>query len=576
MCSELLDATQEDNMYQSVVKALDGTVQNRLPDQVLDERRPDYGGFFTAGHGFAGPSHVGNAASLQALGLAYLLPDSRHHADPEILERILLSVAFQKRSTRPTGFVDIPQTNFDSPPDTGFVLQQLGSIAHLLAQSPNTPGVPEIEAALTPYLTACARAVAEGGFHTPNHRWVVASGMALVDARHPDPTVRAAIEAYLAEGIDLNEDGEYSERSAGGYNAVCDRSLVLMAEALDRPDLLEYVRRNLRSMLTLMQPDWTIITALSRRQDKGTRRVPTNAVDSFGYLALRDGDDDFCAATNALLDRGGATNSWLAYHFAAHPEWRGEALAPGKVAETYSRHMRASGVWRVRRGRLSATAATGVEGVFSVSFGRAELSALRVHSPYFAGASFTARSLDVKDNTATLELKSDFLLPQLPGYWLPLNRPVAWDDLPHGILAERETIPRPELEVVLTVTEVDGGFDLRIRTEAGMDTVPFQIECLFGAPGHVEHAGVSATATSGGSLLLKSGDLTYRVGADAITIGPGTHGHRNVFPMAGEGYRVYMTAWTPVDHSLQIRCHRWSESEGEYPSPGGPAELTGA
>ncbi len=562
-------------MYEETIRSLDAAVGRCLRDQVLDRDRPDYGGHFNAKHGFAGASHVGNAAFIHQVALAYLVPDSRYHADPDVLHRILLAIGFQKRSTRSSGYVDIPQTNFDSPPDTGFVLQQLGSVAHILAQSQDVAGALEIEDALTPYLTVCAHAVASGGFHTPNHRWVVASGLALVHALHPDPVVEAAIEAYLAEGIDLSPDGEYSERSAGGYNAVCNRSLILIAESMGRRDLLDYVRRSLHTMLTFLQPDWTILTALSRRQDKGTRRVPTNGIDSFYYMSREDNDDHLCAATHAFFERGGKSNAWLVYFMSMHPEWCDKPLKSGVVETSYARHLPHSGVWRVRRGALAATTATGIEGFFSLSFGKVELRALRVHTPYFAGASFTARSLNVSGDTATLVLRSDFLLPHLPGYWMPLNRPVAWEDLPHGILHEREQVARPEFGVDVSISEVDGGVDLHIQTRDGMDNVPFQIECLFGAPGRVELPEASFDTAPGGSLFLRSGDITYRAGEDAITIGPGIHGHRNVFPMAGEGYRVYATAWTPVDHTIRIRCHRWSEAEGAYPSPGGPAELGG-
>ena len=84
---------------------------------------------------------------------------------------------------------------------------------------------------------------------------MVASGLALVHALHPDPALESAIDAYLAEGIDLSPDGEYSERSAGGYNAVINRSLILIAESIGRPDMLDYARKSLDTMLTFLQPD---------------------------------------------------------------------------------------------------------------------------------------------------------------------------------------------------------------------------------------------------------------------------------------------------------------------------------
>ena len=560
--------------YESVLQKQDAAVHEQMQDQVMDNTRQDYGGYFSPSAGFAGPSHVGNAAYLMTLGLCYLMPGSRLYEKPEALDRILLAVAFQKHCQRPSGFIDIPQTNFDSPPDTGFVLQQLGALAGIAAAS-KAAGAKEIETALKPYLISSALAVAGGGFHTPNHRWVVASGLSLVHALYPDAKLQAAIDAYLAEGIDLNADGEYSERSAGGYNAVCNRSLILMAEALDRPELLDFVRRNLHNMLDLMHADWTVVTTLSRRQDRGRRAVPTQVTDSLFYMAQKEGEDRICAGANALLNRGGDRNTWLVYWLARHPEWQNQALKPGQPVDNFARHMPASGVWRVRRDKLSATVATGVEETFSLKYGAVDLAYVRFFAPYFAGANFTATSLDVSGNTAALRLKSDFLLPQLPGYWMPLGRPVAWEDLPHKILDERELKPRPEIEIALTVEEVADGFDLAFRTEGGMPAVPFQAECLFLTPGQIETEQASFPASAGATLLLRNGYLTYHCGSDAITIGPGFHGHRNTFAGDGDGFRVFMTAWTPVDRRLEIRCGRWSEAEGPCPAVGGPVGLSG-
>ena len=69
--------------------------------------------------------------------------------------------------------------------------------------------------------------------------------MAEAQVLFPELSVGETIEAYLNEGIDINADGEYIERSTGVYNAVCNRALRFAARILERPELLEPVRRNL-------------------------------------------------------------------------------------------------------------------------------------------------------------------------------------------------------------------------------------------------------------------------------------------------------------------------------------------
>ena len=106
------------------------------------------------------------------------------------------------------------------------------------------------------------------GVHTPNHRWKMASALLLADRLYPHSAWRAEAQAYLDEGIDIDADGEYSERSTGGYNHVCDRAMILIGRALGRQEYLEYADRNLRHMLYLIHPDGTLVTSYSRRQDR--------------------------------------------------------------------------------------------------------------------------------------------------------------------------------------------------------------------------------------------------------------------------------------------------------------------
>lgn len=574
--------------FKNIINALDNAVSILMKDQVMDKSRVDYGGFFSGSSakevfgdlyelGYASPYHVGNARYITLLGYAFLTPESKYYNQEEILKRLTLAVSFQEKCRRPSGLFDLPFTNFDSPTDTAFSVASIGRVAWIAKQHSEQEGARKIEKVLKPYLITSADGISTGGFHTPNHRWVEVAAMSQVMELYPEHDYKEVIESYLAEGIDVNDDGEYSERSAGGYNAVCNTHLLQAAEALNRPELLEPINKNLYNMIYLLHHDWSVVNNISLRQDNGKRIIPTNALDGFYYMARKNNDEKLSYVAKKLLSMGGEKNFDLIYWFARYPKWKESPLDEGEFVFDFAKHFKSSGIWRVRRNQLSATLATGVSGAFSLNYGKVNLRAMRLYSPYFAGAKFLAKTLEVLGNTARMVFKSEFLLPQLPGYWMPLGRKVPYEDLPFNNLEQRELKKYPEFAFTLEVTEVEGGFDLKILTEDGMEHVPFILEFLFDVPGQIELQTASLRAEADATLILKSEYLTYRVDDDAITIGPGFYGHRVVNPPEIEGTfgatRIVLTDWTQVNRKVEVRCSRWSEAEGDCYSANGPVAL---
>ena len=191
--------------------------------------------------------------------------------------------------------------------------------------------------------------MADGGFHTPNHRWVLVSALAQTRALFPDLDVMDTIEAYLAETIDINADGEYTERSTGVYNAVCNRSLRIAATALDRPELLDPVRKNLDLSYHLLHADGTVVTSVSQRQDRGTQTIPVGLVDSYYAMARMEENGFYAAVADWLFDLEPGGLPWTLHPFLEHPEWREDNLKREPLPDSYSKVYPVSGIWRVRR-----------------------------------------------------------------------------------------------------------------------------------------------------------------------------------------------------------------------------------
>ena len=129
------------------------------------------------------------------------------------------------------------------------------------------PAAPEAKAAaaeLKPKYEAIIRDAADAlchcGFHTPNHRWAIASVLMLCAKLFDKPECRTAAEAILKEGNDCNEDGEYAERSAGNYNRINNDAMIMLAVATGDESYYAPVLRNLEMMLTYIDPDDSIFT----------------------------------------------------------------------------------------------------------------------------------------------------------------------------------------------------------------------------------------------------------------------------------------------------------------------------
>src|SRR5690606_2938657 len=89
---------------------------------------------------------------------------------------------------------------------------------------------------------------------------------------------------YLNEGIDCNEYGEYAERSSGNYNHVNNEQMIILAKETGDPSYLEYVRRNLDMMINYFEPDGTIFTGNSTRQDRGKKVYPDIYYNQYLYM----------------------------------------------------------------------------------------------------------------------------------------------------------------------------------------------------------------------------------------------------------------------------------------------------
>lgn len=198
---------------------------------------------------------------LANLSAAFSEPGSPFYQKPELIPAMDKIIRFLVAKQQADGTLDLG--NLASPPDTAFILEPLCAAASIL-KTTDLPSLAGVQTQLKQFILKAGEALRTGGVHTPNHRWVVSAALAKINALFPDPGYVRRIDEWLSEGIFIDKDGHYLERSMI-YSEVIDRCLITLAHLLNRPKLLEPVRRNLQMTYFYLEPNGDLVTNDSRR-----------------------------------------------------------------------------------------------------------------------------------------------------------------------------------------------------------------------------------------------------------------------------------------------------------------------
>ena len=521
------------NGKSSLTGQLDRSVEHLIAAQVLDTGSRYRGGLADS-TGLYMPASAGSI--IEQLTTAFIWPSSKYQGNPLLVERIALAAQFIERSLTKDGNIHLLSTNFNSPPDTAFMMHNLCTAAFVA----RSKGAAPIEGALRPVLLRCGEGLVKGGIHTPNHRWVVSSALAQLHELYPDARYLKRIEQWLSEGIDIDADGQFSERSTTVYSAICDRAFTVLAAKLKRPELLDPVRRNLNSLLYLLHPDGEVVTEISRRQDRNQRATADRYWFPIRYLAVHDGNGQFESMAREYAANGASVSALLEY-----PELT-RAVEPKPLPVDYLRKFPALGITRIRRGATSATLVLGgSDRFFSFRRGGVVVNAVRFASAFFGKGQFEPALAEERDGGWYFEQNLE------APYWQPLDSPgppiVEHDEF----TASKQR--RKQSEVALLkqsawLKETPKGFSLRIAA-SGTDDVPLAIEISFAPGGTLE-----GCVAHQDSWILAKGFGTMRAGESGVRFGPGRADHRYIQVRGAlprlDGQSVYLTGLTPFDHRL--------------------------
>jgi len=470
--------------------------------------------------------------------------------------------------------------NRQSPPDTAFILEYICPAAVIL-NFDKQKDLEGLRTKLKTFIVKAGEAMVTGGVHTPNHRWVICAALANINSLYPDAKYVRRIDEWLAEGIYMNDDGHYSERS-GIYSAVIDKALITMARLLNRPKLLDIVQKNLTTYFYYTEPNGDLVTVDSKRQDQFMNLKVTNFYLQYRYMAIRTGNPMFAYMVNTIENLPEFTNDILPnslVFFMENEELRKEIKADGKITNDFEKFFAISNLARIKRGKTSVTLFGGNDKPIMIVSGRSSnpnflmyrkgdaiLKYMRLSTSFFRMGYFSSDGIVKEGNKYILKetKEADYYQP-LADEFRKANGDYKLSESQDGRFWNKmdfdsRTKSNVKKQItVIEVTENDGKLSLDFRVD-GPPNVEVTIEMCFKEGSNI----TGATLDEKKNYFLKSGTAELSTGTDAIQFGPGKCEHLNIENLDSEEYtyhqgslrtngeHVYITGFTPFRHTMTI------------------------
>ena len=550
---------------QELTRQSDRMTEKILKTQLLEQDDPRFGAFILYGYHTDTRGVGGNMAQI---AITYLNPHSSLYLDERIKTALLNAFVFMNRYLRPDGCIDLSACNFASPPDTGFMVNAMLQVWRLLEKH-TPPEAQWLREPLLQLMTKCSEGIARGGFHTPNHRWVIASclkQMAKV-ANRPDFSERA--DQYLFEGLDCDEDGEFAERSVGVYNKVNDNAMILLYLATGEKRFLDAACKNLELTLKFLEPDHSLFTNNSTRQDYGKKTYPGGYYQLFllaGYLTGQPRYGalaEYCYQNaNNPVEATGAL-AWLLLYDDLDGYGSEEELDRAAIEE-YNAHLKGSRIARMRKGDMTATVIENKANFLYFQHGAMPMYMV-IYSNICDKRNFMAQSIEPIENGYRLKAHADswYYLPFYPEKpattdWWAMDNPVT-----------RKRFQETPLDTTVEVTMVEDGIDVHIHTD-GIDTLPLRVELGFPEGSMLRHENFLMEGMGGQSMILAGGELEVTgPSGNVITVSSGFAEHGNMrraemggaFAQSDKHFTVYLTAYTPVDKILHFSTRPFAKKD---------------
>lgn len=566
--------TGEPKIEQEIVENCERHLEILWKQQVDDDDHSECGARLLPN---AGIPHIATGFIRTGIG-CYCFEGSQYFHNQALGNALARATNYLLKRQHNDGTISSADCNFHSPPDTAFVVEALGPALEL-ARKNNGPTFTQATRDLEKFLQRTSHPLLTGGIHTPNHRWVMVSALSWLYRLFGGRKYLLRAEEWLAEGFDITLDGEWTERSNGIYNAICDRALIQAAINFGRPELLDPVRRNLNMMQYLVHPNGELVTDYSHRQDACTSLTLARYYEPYRWMASLDNNGVFQAMADEARKLGGRSDitSILVYpelHKKVEPEplKTSYRVLIGKNTEPppetprifhyekpWPKYIPGAAVFRFREGDFSLSILARHPEFMHLRFGDARILGVRVVPAFFGCGPIRFESIKEEGKRLLLTRQwTAWYNGPLPAHALRLDG--NWIKMDHG---QRGKDHFSRLRVDCEVEIGSGELHLAFRIDSE-DPVPVQFVFRCAGGGTVEGPGLvnvtpvdpSERLKQGIQYRLEDGFATYKVGQNFISIGPGSSKHKIDF-IRGDDHRpltknILINEMAPIERVIRL------------------------
>lgn len=528
-------------------------------EQCMDKDSVWYGGFNFA------YQHSETKILVEGLPL-YCDKRSSYYRNEELLKRIKLNSEFVLRYQHKSGLISLLDCNIQSPPDTAFMVNLL-AICHFYIEEADIPELEEVDKNILTFLERTQNALITGGFHTPNHRWVISCALSFLYLIFKREDLKARAKQYLAEGIDINESGEWTERSNAIYNAVSDLFMYHIGKNFDVPKALDAVRKNLDMMKYLLHPNNYIVTEYSTRQDKGKiAHMDFRYTIVYQLMSAEDNNAEYAYMAEQAIKEAQSFGEILLYSGI----YKDEMNAPIKAEPISDKYIKminegavtivpkakstfGDSVLRYRNGDLSITIMAGQPDFLFFQYGDARIFGMRFVPGWFGLGGISFPTIEkISDN------KYRMATPVKGKYWQVMqSERVSEYNGNFSIMPndEREDINKVEFFAECIISLFDDGIDIELTAE-GFDFLFTQLVCMFDEDGCLQ--GEDIAEMNKWVTRQNSGKSVYTCGGFSIELA-GIGNEHDIDVVRGdvlnkEAQNLVFNFVAPKKKKISIRC----------------------